>query len=156
MGGKYWIIKITGYIKAGIPEEHIYVVTEYMSEMIHLFLQKKYPKAHIVFSVDYVTTNNMYSLHLALKILEKETGFEFGTMFINNADCLYDESLINELTESEYKNAIACEMGVYIDESIKIFIKKNNVITNIAKTIHLTEYKEARKYLCELCKMEAI
>jgi HAD superfamily hydrolase (TIGR01450 family) len=48
---------------------------------------------------------------------------------------LYDESLIKEFVLSEHKNAIACELGVYIDESMKIVIHENNAIIDIAKTI---------------------
>jgi HAD superfamily hydrolase (TIGR01450 family) len=127
--------QIAGYIKSGILEEQIYVVTGYMSEMIQVFLSNKYPKVNIIINTDYLTTNNMYSLYIALTEIRNNTLLDFETLFINNADCLYDESLIQEFVLCEYKNTIACEIGTYIDESMKIVTNGNNIITDIAKTI---------------------
>jgi HAD superfamily hydrolase (TIGR01450 family) len=128
--------QIAGYIKAGILEEQIYVVTGYMSEMIEVFLSNKYPRVHIIVSNDYLTTNNMYSLYLALTKISNNAFLDFETLFINNADCLYDEALIQEFALCEYKNAIACKIGTYIDESMKIATNDNNIIIDIAKTIN--------------------
>ncbi|MDR2406770.1 MAG: NTP transferase domain-containing protein, partial [Bacteroidales bacterium] len=127
--------QITGYIKSGILEEQIYVITGYLSEMIQAFLSNKYPRVNTIINSDYLTTNNMYSLYIALTEISNNTLLDFGTLIINNADCLYDESLIQEFVLCEYKNTIACEIGTYVDESMKIVTDGNNIITDIAKTI---------------------
>lgn len=128
--------QIKGYLSSGIKEENITVVTGYMSDKIAEFLVRHYPQVNVVESINYKTTNNMYSLYLALKTLYEKNSFNFGTLFINNADCLYDEKLMNEFARSSIDNAIATEIGTYIEESMKIVLDaaRGNIV-NIAKTI---------------------
>ena len=54
--------QIQGYLKAGIKEENIYIVTGYKHEMITEYLCDHYSKVNEIYSPDYLTTNNMYSL----------------------------------------------------------------------------------------------
>jgi choline kinase len=86
--------QINGYLKAVIPEKNIYIVTGYMTEMIHHFLDSKYPSVKNIFNNDYLTTNNVYSLYLALIQIEEDTNFNFEMMFITNVDCIYYKTLI--------------------------------------------------------------
>lgn len=126
--------QIQGYIKSGISEENIYIVTGYKHEMIVDWLKIHYPKVNEIYSPDYLTTNNMYSLYLGLnKVLTNNNSLEY--LFINNADCLYDEELMKEFVYSEYESAIATEIGTYIDESMKVVVREDNSLINIAKTI---------------------
>jgi HAD superfamily hydrolase (TIGR01450 family) len=127
--------QISGYLKAGIPEKNIYIVTGYMSEMIRRFLDRTYPAVKNIFSTDYLTTNNMYSLYLALNMIEKDTSLNFDTIFINNGDCLYEETIVIEFAYSSYENAIAIETGIYNDESMKITVNEDNRIIDINKAI---------------------
>lgn len=127
--------QIQGYIKAGIKEENIYIVTGYKHEMIQEYLTNKYPLVKEIYSKDYLSTNNMYSLYLGLLKI-KNIGFNnLDYLFINNADCLYDESLMKEFINSDYSNAIAVELGEYIEESMKVTQNPDNSLNNIAKTI---------------------
>lgn len=128
--------QIQGYLKAGIKEENIYIVTGYKHEMIAEYLSNHYPKANEIFSPDYLTTNNMYSLYLGFNKI-KQLGLEnIDYMFINNADCLYDEQLMSDFVHSEYENAIAVEIGTYIEESMKVIQNQDRSLKNIAKTIY--------------------
>jgi HAD superfamily hydrolase (TIGR01450 family) len=126
--------QITGYIKSGISEEHIYIVIGYMPEMMQKFLSINYPDVNVIINHDYLTTNNMYSLYLALTKIVSNSDFKPLTILINNADCLYDEQLMKEFVFSEHKNAIASEINVYFEESMKI-VTKNNIIADISKKI---------------------
>ena len=126
--------QIQGYLKSGIEEENIYIITGYRHEMIVEYLKNNYPKVNEIYSPDYLTTNNMYSLYLGLNEIFRNSD-EFKYLFINNADCLYDEILMQEFVNCSYENAIATEMGVYIDESIKVVQRADNSLVNIAKTI---------------------
>lgn len=127
--------QIQGYLKAGIKEENIYIVTGYRHDMISEYLNQYYSKVHEIYSPDYLTTNNMYSLYLGLNEINK-IGFQnLDYLFINNADCLYDEKLMFEFVNSEYKNAIASEIGTYIEESMKVVQGEDKNLINIAKTI---------------------
>ncbi|MBE6444388.1 MAG: HAD-IIA family hydrolase [Alphaproteobacteria bacterium] len=131
--------QIQGYVKSGIKEENIFIVTGYKHEMIAEYLQNNYPKVKEIYSPDYLSTNNMYSLYLGLNSISKIGFDKLDFLFINNADCLYDEALMYEFVNSEYKNAIACDVGTYIEESMKVIIKDDNSLINIAKTITADE-----------------
>jgi HAD superfamily hydrolase (TIGR01450 family) len=127
--------QINGYLRAGVPEKNIYVAAGYMAEMIQGFLDRKHPSVKTVFNGAYSTTNNMYSLYLALRKIEKDTDFKFERIFINNADCLYEEALMKDFADSPYDDAVAVETGVYIGESMKITVDGDNKITGVGKDI---------------------
>jgi HAD superfamily hydrolase (TIGR01450 family) len=123
--------QIYGYLKAGIKESGIFIVTGYKSFEIEKFLHKNYPNVNVIKNADFVSTNNMYSLYLALKTIENK---DFDFLFISNADCLYDRELIKELAECKRDNAIATDIGNYMDENMKVTVK-NGKITDISKEI---------------------
>lgn len=125
--------QIQGYLNAGINESDIYIVTGYKHEMIVDYLNKKYPCVNEIYSPNYLTTNNMYSLYLGLSKLKNIE--DLDSLFINNADCLYDENLMYEFVNSKLANAIATELNTYMEESMKIVLQKDGSIINIAKTI---------------------
>lgn len=127
--------QIQGYIKSGIREENVYIVTGYKHEMIAEFLNKKYPKVKEIYSPDYLKTNNMYSLYLGLNEIYKSGFNDLDYLFINNADCLYDEQLMHEFVHSNLDSAIAVEIGTYIEESMKVVKRQDNSLVNISKTI---------------------
>lgn len=127
--------QIQGYLKAGIKEENIYIVTGYKHEMITEYLCNHYSKVNEIYSPDYLTTNNMYSLYLGLNEINKLGLENINYLFINNADCLYDEQLMSEFVNSEYESAIAVEIGTYIEESMKVVQNQDGSLNNIAKTI---------------------
>ena len=130
--------QIQGYLKSGIKEENIYIVTGYKHEMIVDYLKNNYPQVNEIYSQDYLTTNNMYSLYLGLNAIKNDfANIEY--LFINNADCLYDEKLMNEFVNSEFDSAIATEVGTYIEESMKVVKRDDNSLVNIAKTITESE-----------------
>ena len=115
---------ISGYLEAGLCKENIIVVTGYKSEMIDEFLMRNYPKIRTIKNSDFATTNNMYSLYLALKNLPLDS---LNTLFINNGDCLYESRLIKDFADSPLQNALAIERGIYNDESMKISLKRKNI-----------------------------
>lgn len=106
----------------------IIIVTGYKSEVIKEAVGSKYPDIKIIDSVDYATTNNMYSAYLAKDLL---AGSEFLLM---NADVYYDASIITELLDSKYENAIVTDIGSYNEESMKV-IEENGRIVAISKQI---------------------
>lgn len=127
--------QIQGYLKSGIKEEDITIVIGYKAEQFKTYLSTHYPRIKVIENKDYLATNNMFSLYLALKHI-KETYQDYDYLFINNADCIYDESVMNDFINCQFENAIASSVGEYIDESMKIEVdKQNHRINNIAKTI---------------------
>ncbi|KKR22183.1 MAG: HAD hydrolase, family IIA [Candidatus Moranbacteria bacterium GW2011_GWA2_39_41] len=139
VGGKSIIdYQIDGYLKAGLKEGDIIIVGGYFLDKIKEHLNVKYPNIKVIENSKYKTTNNMYSLYLALKYIKKNK-FAFDALFINNADCVYDERLMSKFINCHHSNAIASKVGVYIEESMKIELSDGGNISNISKNISPAE-----------------
>lgn len=106
----------------------ITIVTGYKSEIIEQMVSEKYPFIHIIQSVDYMNTNNMYSAYLAHDVMKGEA------FLMMNADVFYDESVITELMKPQYENAIVTDIGSYNEESMKVIVK-DDAIVSISKQI---------------------
>ncbi len=108
--------------------DDITIVTGYKAEVIKEVVSSKYPNIKIIESEDYANTNNMYSAYLAKDLLVN------SDFLLMNADVYYDASIITELLNSKYKNAIVTDIGSYNEESMKV-IEKNSRIVAISKQI---------------------
>ncbi len=106
----------------------ITVVSGYKAEILEREVHKNYPDVKIVKSIDYATTNNMYSAYLGIKSVGQD-GF-----LMMNADVFYDSSVIKALKDEKYKNAIVVDEGNYNEESMKV-IEKGGRIVAISKAI---------------------
>lgn len=106
----------------------ITVVSGYLSHVLASAVRGKYKEITILESVDYATTNNMYSAYLAR---ERMAGEDFLMM---NADVFFDASVIRALLDCPYPNAIAVDVGRYIMESMKVS-EREGKLTAISKTI---------------------
>jgi HAD superfamily hydrolase (TIGR01450 family) len=85
-------------------------------------------KANIKFVINsvYDSTNNMYSLYLARDYL-------YDDVLIMNADLVFDHTIIRDLIMID-GSAVAVDVGLYQEESMKVVIK-NNSIAGISKKI---------------------
>ncbi len=127
VNGKPILIKqIENLLQNGVTD--ITVVSGYKAEILEKAVKEKYPEIKIINSVDYATTNNMYSAYLGKSTFYGE---EFLMM---NADVFYDASVIKTLLECPFENAIVTDIGTYIEESMKV-IEKDGRLVEIAKTI---------------------
>lgn len=106
----------------------ITIVSGYKADILEKEVHSLYPEIKIIESVNYATTNNMYSAYLAR---EAVGGSEFLMM---NADVFYDESIIAALLADTSENAIVTDIGTYIEESMKV-VEENGRLVRIAKTI---------------------
>ena len=106
----------------------ITIVSGYKAEILESRVKEQYPDINIICSVDYATTNNMYSAYIAREKLEGES------FLMMNADVFYDSSVIKALLDFNYGNAIVTDIGTYYEESMKVIEKKGR-ITNISKQI---------------------
>lgn len=127
VNGKPILIKqIENLLENNITD--ITVVSGYKAEILENAVREKFCDVKIINSVDYATTNNMYSAYLGK---EEFCGEEFLMM---NADVFFDSSVIKALLEFEGENAIVTDMGTYMEESMKV-IEKDGRLVEIAKTI---------------------
>jgi len=124
---------INSYIKSGVNENDIFIVLGYMKEKMINFLSKRFPKINFIINNDFETTNNMYSLFLALKEIFSEK-LKKENFIINNGDCLYEQKIINNVVNSSVVDIIVCDKSLYRKESMKIEVKNNKII-KISKKI---------------------
>lgn len=110
----------------------ITIVSGYRAEMLEKTVHEKYPEVHIIESVNYASTNNMYSAYIAREAVE---GHDFLMM---NADVFYDASVITALLAFGRTNAIMTDIGLYMEESMKVVEREGRLI-QIAKTVSAEE-----------------
>ena len=107
----------------------ITIVAGYKANILESYTSHCYGnKIKIIDNDDYAMTNNMYSAYLAR---EEFCGEEFLMM---NADVFYDSSIIKTLLEIPAPNAIATDIGRYLEESMKVVQYKGR-LTDISKKI---------------------
>lgn len=126
--------QISNLLENGFLEEDIIVVGGYKAEVLEEYLNTHFPNVKLIKNERYAETNNMYSLYLALK--------EIGDMpfLLMNADVFYASMIISGLLSNEDDNAIAVDKSGYIEESMKVCVSEDNVITHISKAITEDEY----------------
>lgn len=106
----------------------ITIVSGYKADILEKSVHEVYPEIKIIESIDYATTNNMYSAYIARDAIGNN---EFLMM---NADVYYDSSVIKALLENKAENAIVTDIGTYIEESMKV-VEVEGRLTKISKTI---------------------
>lgn len=112
--------------------EDITVVSGYKADVLEKAVHARYPGIRIVESIDYATTNNMYSAYLGIRNM-----FPDGCVkpfYMMNADVFYDASVIAALEEDERHNLIVVDMGRYLEESMKV-VEQDGRIVAISKQI---------------------
>jgi len=106
----------------------ITVISGYKADVLESAIKSSYPEIKVICSVDYATTNNMYSAYLAKSAMNGE-GF-----LMMNADVFYDASVITALLACEHENAIVTDIGTYMEESMKV-VEKDGRLVSISKAI---------------------
>lgn len=106
----------------------ITIVSGYKADVLEKAVHEKWPDITIIESVDYATTNNMYSAYLGIQ----KVGCDGFLMM--NADVFYDSSAIKELLKFPAPNAIVTDVGRYMEESMKVVEKEGRLVA-ISKAI---------------------
>ncbi len=106
----------------------ITIVSGYKADILIDAVEKNYSNIQIINSIDYATTNNMYSAYLARDYMIE------SDFIMMNADVFFDSSVITTLLNFKAKNAIVTDIGTYYEESMKV-VEKDNRIIKISKQI---------------------
>ena len=106
----------------------ITVVSGYKADILKKEVHELYDDVKIIESVDYATTNNMYSAYMAQ---DSMAGYDFLMM---NADVFFDSAVITALLKFESSNAIVTDIGSYYEESMKV-VEKEGRLVEISKSI---------------------
>ena len=131
VNGKPILFKqIENLIENGISD--ITIISGYKAEVLEKAVHENWSFINVVESVDYATTNNMYSAWIGIKAMFPAGDIQPFLMM--NADVFYDSSVLTSLLNDEAENAIVVDMGRYIDESMKV-IKRNGKLVAISKKI---------------------
>ncbi|MBQ6375198.1 MAG: phosphocholine cytidylyltransferase family protein [Clostridia bacterium] len=111
----------------------ITVISGYRANMLEAAVHDRFRDVKIIESVDYRTTNNMYSAWLAKDAM---AGDDFLMM---NADVFFDASVIEALLAFDAPNAIVTDIGFYLEESMKVIEDADGRLTRISKQIPRSE-----------------
>lgn len=122
--------QIDNLYKNGICD--ITIVSGYKADILENLVHGKFPEISIIESVDYATTNNMYSAYLGIKSMFPNKNI--GSFYMMNADVFFDSSVITALKADRRDNLIVVDVGRYIDESMKVIESKNRLVA-ISKQI---------------------
>lgn len=107
--------QIEAYRDAGVTR--IVVVAGYFASRLQAFLAPYGSLVECVVNEDYESTNNMYSLYLALSKITSE-----GVVFVSNGDVVLDKQIIERLVGHE-GSAMAIDKGSYDAESMKVIVE---------------------------------
>ena len=108
---------------AGIPR--IVIVAGYRAEQVRAAASAG---CIIVENSEFHETNNMYSLALAEQYVA-------GELILLNGDVVFARDILSDLLTSRYSNCIVTDVGRYIEESMKVAIRADGSVCQIAKTV---------------------
>jgi choline kinase len=127
VNGKPILIKqVENLYENGVDD--ITVVSGYKADILEKTVHDKFPKIKMIKSVNYATTNNMYSAYMAKDVIGE------NDFLMMNADVFFDASVITALLECGSPNAIVTDIGTYIEESMKV-VEKDGKLVKISKAI---------------------
>ncbi|EHZ2845107.1 phosphocholine cytidylyltransferase family protein [Vibrio vulnificus] len=98
----------------------IIVVAGYLSEQIKSSMHSIHESIKVIVNEEFETTNNMESCRLALE------STDYKDCIIVNADCIYEESIVHTMLESEF-SCIATDSSEYFDENMKVNVVDGRV-----------------------------
>ena len=114
----------------------ITIISGYKADILEKTVHDSYPQIKIVESIDYATTNNMYSAYLGIKSMFPDR--KIKPFYMMNADVFFDSSIITALKKDERPNLIVVDIGRYIEESMKV-VEHEGRLTAISKQIPQSE-----------------
>lgn len=127
VNGKPILFKqIENLLENGVTD--ITVISGYKADVLENMVKTSFPEVKIIESVDYSTTNNMYSAYIAKAAMGGE-GF-----LMMNADVFFDPSVLTELIACSSENAIVVDIGTYLEESMKV-VEEDGRLMRISKAI---------------------
>ena len=120
--------QLRAFAAAGVQD--VVIVTGYRADMIRQHCQGVPGiKIEIIENQSFATTNNMYSLYLALADLSGEP------FVLCNGDVVLQAGVMRDLVGDPREDLIVTEAGTYADESMKITTNADRLIDDISKVV---------------------
>lgn len=106
----------------------ITVISGYCAQVLEQAVHSRWPEIRVLESVDYASTNNMYSALLGSQAVEG------GSFLMMNADVFFDASVIRALLAFDGPDAIVTDLGRYLEESMKV-VEEDGRLVHISKAV---------------------
>jgi choline kinase len=116
--------------------EHFVLVTGYLEDQIHRFIEENYPAVKVTFISNemFASTNNIYSLWLAKDIVKSKD------FLLLDGDIVFDRGIIDLLLNGRHHAALALRtIGHVGQEDIKVMTDKSGFVEEINKTMNPAE-----------------
>jgi len=115
--------------RAQSGELRVSIVVGHLGAQLVAALQERYSFVHCIWNNDYLETNNMFSLYLALTTRDESRALTYM-----NGDCVYDRRVIDAAIDST-KSAITYDADrPYNEESMKI-VGSVGAVKGISKAV---------------------
>jgi choline kinase len=133
--GKQSILERTIHNLLANNIDDIIIVTGFLEQQIKDFVKRKFPALTVRFIYNdlYDSTNNIYSLWLALKNISDED------MLLLDSDIVFDHRIISRLLDSGYTNCLALKRHAVGEEEIKVKTDRKGRILEIGKEVEQAE-----------------
>jgi choline kinase len=125
---------LTNLLKNDITD--VILVTGYLAEKIHTFINNKFPQLNIQFLHNdiYDSTNNIYTLWMTKDYVLSDD------IILLDSDIIFDSRIIELLLASGYQDCLALRSkGNLGKEDMKVKVNNNKEIVEISKDIDLPE-----------------
>ncbi|MGN7205179.1 sugar phosphate nucleotidyltransferase [Pedobacter sp. SAFR-022] len=133
VNGRPIIERILTQIADSSIEKNIFVVTGYKEDVLKSFITALGIPVTFIENTDYNSTNNMFSLNLALKKTDPQAG-----LVIINADCVYEDDIVSNMLLTD-DNFIAVDKSIFNEESMKVSVDSDGFIMAMSKAISEAE-----------------
>jgi choline kinase len=133
VNGRAIIERVLTQIADSSIEKNIFVVTGYKEDVLKSFITTLGVPVTFIENPDYNSTNNMFSLNLALKKTDTQAG-----LVIINADCVYEDDIVSNMLLTG-DNFIAVDKSIFNEESMKVSVDIDGFITAMSKAIPKAE-----------------
>jgi HAD superfamily hydrolase (TIGR01450 family) len=120
--------QIKAYASAGVKD--ILIVVGYQAQKVREYCKHiKDVNIKIIENTAYETTENMYSLYLAMNQVGQQS------FILSNGDVVFDAEIAYRLINSECGDVIVVDVGAYSAESMKVTVDEYGYINDISKKI---------------------
>lgn len=127
------ITRLINQLSLHLPTENITIVGGYKYKVLENHL-KDY-EIEIIENKKFLETNNMYSLSMGLQNIEDRN---LKNLIIINADCIYDDEVIEKAASSHETSIIMADASIFNEESMKIRVSEG-LVKEISKNITKSE-----------------
>jgi choline kinase len=120
--------QIKAFASAGVKD--ILIVAGYQAQKVREYCKHiKDVNIKIIENTAYETTENMYSLYLAMNYLERQS------FILSNGDVVFDAEIAYRVINSNCSDVIVVDSGAYFVESMKVTVDEYGYINDISKKI---------------------